>query len=225
MIEPIRRDMQLAIDVEAALQAGNSVVKSRVDWGQFYGSQCYNTVKQSSSLFLSLLLAKLFEVPRPRSGESPVSKFNRSDVASIPLMVRLLAQKQCAAALEADALAWPGTLAGREHLNARDCRRAISAAVTRHKELIQKRPGRRAILVLSNFRNELLAHNLVDHALPALPKYDQLFLLMDAARDVVEHAHLAINGNMADLESYERDRFDLSRHFWGKALPAAAAEE
>ena len=53
------------------------------------GADCYNSVQLSMSIFLALMLSKLFETPSLR-GQSKSVRFNRSDVASIPLMIRLL---------------------------------------------------------------------------------------------------------------------------------------
>ena len=66
MIELIYRDVGVAIEVEAALNAGNAIVCKELPNAQYDAAQCYNVISKSSALFLALTLAKLFEIPTPR---------------------------------------------------------------------------------------------------------------------------------------------------------------
>jgi hypothetical protein len=62
---------------------------------------------------------------------------------------------------------------------------------------------------------------LIGAVIKAMPKYEQLFLLMDVARDVVDHAKLAIRGDNLDLKEVEKERRRAANAFWEPALKAA----
>ena len=105
--------------------------------------------------------------------------------------------------------------------NARACERAIDRAIEAYAKL-RSRAGWNAISKLSVFRNKVLAHTLLSAALQVGPLYRELFLLMDVARDVAEHARLAIQGTHLDLRDSEGERANVCRAFWRPALTAAA---
>jgi hypothetical protein len=109
-----------------------------------------------------------------------------------------------------------------EDNNAAACERAIDQAISAYAKLRRTRAGRSAIANLKAFRNKVLAHTLIGSALQKAPTYNDLFLLMDVARDVSEHAQLAILGNNANLKGVEDEFSRVSRAFWSAALPAAA---
>lgn len=222
MLIPIRRDVKFALKVEAALEEGNRVVIGRAEWGQFEGSGCYNTLKDTTSLLLTLLLAKLFELPRPRPDESPAKRHNRSDVASIPLMLRLMKQRRCRRTLLAEARLWTPSIEDFADTNEKVCAQAIDASVSMYSDLKRQLDGRHALRTLTTFRNTLLAHNLLDAAMRVLPTYNQLFLLTDVARNVVDHAQLAIEGDNLDLMDFEEGEVKSAKVFWNAALPAVA---
>ena len=78
---------------------------------------------------------------------------------------------------------------------------------------------------LREFRNKQLAHNLIDDVIKALPTYNDLFALMDVARDVMEHAKLAIDGSNEDLLGAESIIRNEGEEFWDKALGAVFAAD
>src|SRR5262249_23521991 len=107
MIPLIVRDVEIAIQVEAALETANSIVMGdELRDVRFYGADSFNAAQLSMSNFLALVLAKLFETPGPRWGLSKSSRYNISDVASIPLMIRLLKQARCRKRLRNRARDW-----------------------------------------------------------------------------------------------------------------------
>lgn len=221
MIELIRRDVEIVTGVEAALQAANEQATGDLRDIQFYGADCYNVVAKSMALQLALMLAKLFEVPSLR-GQAKSTRFNSSDVASIPLMVRLLKQKRCRSRLIERARVWTPQVPSFANTNAKACDRAIDRAIGAYAELQRKHAGRQAIRTLKVFRDKVLAHTLLVVALEKTPAYRELFELARVARQVVEHARLAIAGVHIDMSEEMEDRQEVSRAFWKPAMTAAA---
>lgn len=215
MIEYIYRDVRVGIGVEAALETGNAIVMNELRDKQMDGAECYNTIRQSNTLFLALTLAKLFEMPRPRQWESKTNRYNKSDVASIPLMIRLLKQKRCRYALIARARKWTPLLSDEQ---AAACEKAIDNAVLEYVTLKKSYKGRTAIKNLAGFRNKMLAHTLLGEAMEKRPSYGDLFLLMDAARDITGYAKFAILGENLSMMDYEEERVRASKVFWSLAL-------
>jgi hypothetical protein len=221
MIELISPDVTIGIQTKAALETANGIVTGELRDVQFYGADCYNTAKQSMSLFLALMLAKLFETPSLR-GQSKSTRFNKSDVASIPLMIRLLKQKRCRTSLSMRARDWTPAFPSRAEINAKDCERAIDRAIEAYAKLRRTHAGRNAVAKLKLFRDKVLAHTLLGKVLKSAPLYREMFLLMDVARDVAEHARLAVDGRHLDLRESEEEQENICRAFWRPALTAAA---
>ncbi|ESZ68180.1 hypothetical protein X727_23160 [Mesorhizobium sp. L103C119B0] len=221
MVDLIERELRTAIQLETSLETANDIVKAELHGHPFYGAECYDTVKLATQLYMAIVLAKMFEDPRPRPGESPAKKANRSDVASIPLMLRLLGQKRCIKRLVSAAGSWMPFRSSADQSNARVAKQSAEAAILRYRELRRSLEGDRALTKLSAFRNEWLAHLLLTQSEKNIPKYDHLFLLVDAARDIVGHAKLAIKGNNLDLRDWETERSRISKAFWNPALLAA----
>ena len=218
MIGLIAVDVHVGLGVEAALETANEMATGPLRNIPFYGADCYSAVRQSMALFLAITLAKLFETPSLR-GQSKGSRFNESDVASIPLLIRLLKQGRCRKRLSNRARLWKPTNV--PDIHARSCERAIDKAVNAYAALRRKRSAREAIAKLKKFRDKMLAHSLLGPALQERPKYRELFLLMDAAREVTEHAQLAIEGIHLDLADVENKLTKMSRAFWEPAMTAA----
>jgi hypothetical protein len=231
MIPLITRDVEVALQTEAALESANEIVTGDLSGAQFYGADCYNAVKLSMSLFLALTLAKLFETPSLRRGKSKSERLNKSDVASIPLMIRLLKQARCRKRLCSRAHNWKPTNVPEIH--AKSCERAIDRAIDAYDQFRRTHAGRNAVAKLKRFRDKKIAHTLLDIALTSTPTkgrpsksapplYRELFVLMDVARNVAEHARLAIAGIHIDLRESEEEHVNVARAFWRPALTAAA---
>jgi hypothetical protein len=98
------------------------------------------------------------------------------------------------------------------------CAQAIDNAVREYAKLQKSYKGRTAIKNLTDFRNKMLAHTLLGEAMEKRPSYDDLFLLMDAARDITSHAKFAILGENLSMMNYEEERVRASKVFWSLAL-------
>lgn len=220
MMRLIRIDVEVALATEAALEAANEAVMGELRDIQFYGADCYNAVKQSMAIFLAVTLAKLFETPGLR-GQAKGTRFNGSDVASIPLMVRLLRQKRCRTALLKRAANWTPNFPEIESRQVAACARAIDRAIGAYGSLRRTHGGRMAVARLKKFRDKVAAHTLLGAALKTAPTYREMFQLMDVARDVTEQARLAIDGVHINLASTEERLLKVSKAFWHPALLGA----
>lgn len=159
MMPLVVRDVEIAIQVEAGLETANALVMSDALRNvRFYGAGSFNATQLSMSNFLAIVLAKLFETPSPRWGLSKSSRYNISDVASVPLMVRLLNQARCRKGLRKRARNWTPRLRYSGALHAKSVDRAIDKAVGAYIKHRGTHTGRRAEAKLKLFRDKVLAH-------------------------------------------------------------------
>jgi hypothetical protein len=222
MVELIDRDIRVAIETSAALSTANDIAVNSMKGVEFYGAYCYNRLSNSIALSLAMSVAKLFELPTPRSKRSKADKLNKSDVSSIPLMVRLLAQKQCQRPLADRARGWTPELTQMEEHNAATCLNAINAAISAYEGFEASQSGRFAIKRVKIFRNKMLAHTLIVEVVESLPTYTDLFAMMDVASTVIEHANLAVTGVQRNYSEIKNIHLEFSKAFWEPALAAAA---
>jgi hypothetical protein len=217
MTRLVQQNVLRAIHDEAALRVGNITVAQTVDGKTYYGAECYNSIRLALALNLALTLAKLFDAGA--RSKHP----NRRDVASIPLLLRLLAQKRCRRVLQQRARSWNPDIPGLAESNARECEDQARAAVHAFQTLQRRAEGRAGLKALRTFRNKMLAHTLLDVALRRLPQYRQLFILLKAAKIIVGHVQLAVQGNNLSLDGLGRERRRQAKAFWTSALNAAKA--
>lgn len=218
MMGLIYEDVRIALAAEASLEAANDIVRATPNRTR-PGISAYNSVHQGLSLNLAISLARLFD--EGSSKRHP----NLRDVASIPLLVRLLCQKRCRRALIARAREWTPMAPGLADAHEAGCSRAVSDAVAAYVIFAKSSEGKRALARLRDFRNRRLAHSLMVEALSALPRYDDLFRLMDVARDVSDAAQLAIDGIEPDLLNHERIVRKDADDFWRSAFDYEPDEE
>ncbi len=216
MIGIIEENVRISLEIEAALQSANHIVVSSLSRTGAQGAGCYNTVKNALALYLALTLAQLFEDKPQRP--------NRSDVGSIPLLLRLMKQKRHRAALVARARQWTPHLPEMADDHAASCDDAINRAIGAYSRLRNAREGRQTLGALAQFRNKKLTHSLRGIAPKALPRHWQLLLLVDLARDVTNDAKLAIRGDYDDLNDVSRQLYRQSEAFWTPTIKAAATQ-
>lgn len=225
MLALVEKDLKIGLEVRASLDTANNLIRSIAMEKPYPAASCVNSIQGSQAMYLSLTLAKLFELPRPRKrqGETHARRYNRSDAASIPLLVRLVRQKRAQALLIKRARSWTPQLKSLSEKHAADCKAAIEQAITAYDSTIRTKSGRNAMLRLRSFRNNLLAHSLLNAARRIRPTYAEIFLLTDAARAVVKYIKLAVQGqNMSDAEQFQ---IRIAKTFWNAALPAAMKAE
>jgi hypothetical protein len=216
MVPLIEENVKIGLSVEAALRSANDIVIRELREKQYYGADCYNTVRQCMSLELTLTVARLFDFGS--KGRHP----NDRDVASIPLLIRLLDQRRCRSFFCRKAREWTPQMPSMADMHADSCTRAIDNAVTAFSSLQQAREGRAAIKTLKIFRDKKLAHSLLESVLKKLPRYEQLFMLMSVARNVTHHTKLAVQGSDYDFDELASGLYDASKAFWEPALIAAS---
>lgn len=213
MVRRLDNNVRMALGAEAILEAANKKVGTSPRT-VFLGASAYNTIVHSLMLSLALSLARLYDLGTKKRHP------NRRDIASIPLIVRLLKQPRCQNRLILHARNWTPHLEWSADIQARACERAIRSAIGAYDKLVGTREGRAMVRRLREFRNKLLAHSLIEDVIEALPTYNDLFALMDVARDVMQHAKLAIKGTNEDLKTVERIIFSDGERFWDNALNA-----
>jgi hypothetical protein len=215
MMPLIRNDLLSALEVEAAMQSANDIVVGGDLEGEFYGAACYNTVSQTMGVYLCILIAKLFEVPGPRRGMSYTARLNEADFASIPLQVRLVSQKRIRAILASRA----DSMFPRGRPVSGVAREAAIAEAERLWRTTRESEAS-ALRNVKAFRDHTLAHTLLRDRPHDIPKYEDLFRLIDAAREIFKCLSLAVAGDINDFEAAEMARYHLSAAFWRPALLA-----
>jgi hypothetical protein len=192
----------------------------------FYGAYAYEEIRFGLIASLALTLAKLFDpvtlfLPPAMKKRRSV---NKSDIISIPLLVRLLKQRRCQTILGKHARGWTPTLEDMEALNEQSAIAAANAAVAAYKDFRRTQDGRSAARILKMFRNNELAHRLLDK--PARPpRYSDLYLLLDVAATVAAKASLAVMGDHWDVEDTREARAMHSKAFWDPALKGVIEAE
>lgn len=211
MLKAIHRDALMVLATEAALETANDIVMASPD-AERPGPGTYETVAQSLVLNMAMSLARLYD---PGSRRYPP---NKRDLASIPLIVRLLKQKRCQDELARQARAWIPHMPSIADTQEQACCKAIADALAAFSELRRDPAGRVAMARLRTMRDKLIAHSFMDEVHLAMPTYDQLFRMADVARDVAAGAMFAINGRHVDLLDFEAERAKQGRLFWRHAL-------
>jgi hypothetical protein len=101
MTDGIVQDVERALVLQIALEAGNDTIREIRGDGpalSFYGAHSYEAIRLGLTVSLVLTLANLFDpatlyVSRKKKGQRRSA--NKSDIISIPLLVRLLKQRRC----------------------------------------------------------------------------------------------------------------------------------
>jgi hypothetical protein len=165
-------------------------------------------------------LAKLFDPAKLfvlRGTKGQRLSANKSDIVSIPLLVRLLKQRRCQRFLGKQARGWTPTLDHMETVNEQSAINAVNAAIAAYDDFRRTHKGRSAARTLKIFRNHALAHRLLDKPAPR-PRYRELFLLLDVAATIAKQARLAVTGVHWDVEDSREAWTERSKAFWEPAI-------
>lgn len=217
-MQPIlETNLRWALRIEATLEVGNDMVGEMTN-RSIPGAAAYNTIRRSLSYDLAMHLARLFDRGAVRV------KPNKRDVASIPLMIRLIRQKRCRAALV--------KIAGETHphlgLGKRfesECNEAIDRASKAYSEIFRGKFGASGVKALKQVRDNHIAHSLMKEV-----EYDviyhQLFRLVKDASGIIEAASIAIIGSAPQMEERQMQYRKEAQEFWTQAFAqkVAAAE-
>ncbi len=219
MLPHIQREVYWGLEIEVAMEAANDVVQGGYRGKTFYGANTFNVVVNALAIELSLVLAKLFEIPSPRPGRSAADRFNRSDIASIPLLVRLLRQKQCCTHYVSLSMDWEFGIGKAMNGEAPVVARTAERLISRYGSARRSPKYQVAMKRIRDFRNIRVAHSLMIQ--PTMPIYKDLHMLMDLARETLQDMRLVMKGEAVDLLEKESIRRREAAHFWAAALPAA----
>ena len=224
MIKLVVENVRAVISLEAMLETGNEAVtalRNGADRGlNWYGANCYNVVIHSVTLNMALTLARLFDLG-VRSKHR-----NKRDVASIPLLLSLVKQKRCCAALSKRAREWT-PLIGMAAEHEMTVRKEIDAAISVYRGLTITHKGRLAASTLKGFRDQKLAHSLMVAVSKPLarPRFEELTLLLNTAVSVTAHLRLAIDGQNWDPTEFKQIARHQGNAFWGPAIAAVVEAE
>jgi AbiU2 len=209
MIRALERDVKIGLWAEAVMTTGNDIFPIGT---QVAGGRAYIPIMQALVGNLAITLARLFD--------SGAKRFhpNKRDLASIPLLVRLLDQRRCRRVLIREARQWTPSLSESASMNAARCETSINEAVKIYQQTMKKHGPKSGVKRLRNFRNFRLAHTMYEDPIKAWPNYLDLFVLLDAALQIVDHAKLAIDGVHIDLKNSQSVYREISNHFWRAAF-------
>lgn len=219
MMAHVDREVHIMIEELAALETGNDVVVESLRGVHFYGANCYTTLSRTLSHSLALRLAKMMERPPAQPGRTVADRWNKSDVVSLPLLLRLLDQKRCRRVFAGRARKWIGS---EKDVDA--CLKTIDAAVREYRAFRMSADGRAALSKLDEFRNHILAHNLLTQSDAHLPRYNQLFVTYAMVKRVWEHVGLAVEGTGRSVDELEAEFRRIGEAFWRPALSAASKD-
>lgn len=214
MVSRIQDDVSTGSRAEAVLEKGNEVGGSLLGSNQVH-AQTYNCLKQSLVLNIAMTTARLYDQGTKRYHP------NHRQLASIPLLVRLLRQKRCREHLVEEAyLTWmphdtPDELREKCKQNASE---AIDKVIDIYRQEIASPRRRHCRKLLKQFRDTEMAHTKLEEYQLLRPTYSQLFQLLSAARGILEAAKFAVSGQPLYLEDMKSGIELNSRDFWNKAL-------
>ena len=142
-------NVQIAIGLESTFESANEIVgdiqlKNPIGI-KSYGAHCYNVVTNSLLLNLALALARVYD-----RGTQKIRP-NFRDIASIPLLVRLIKQKSCRAVLSKRARNWTPGIPSMADIHENTVRKQVDLAVSEYKSLMVSYAGRSALKTLKIF--------------------------------------------------------------------------
>lgn len=217
MVIRIEAEVRKAIRTERALECANRVVTENIPAETVLpGGDSYSFVRLCMETALSISVAKLFEQPRPqrRNGklETLSERYHRSDIASIPICAWVLAFDGVRDELIARSQPW----------YAETCAHDIDEALAAFSRC-QKGGDREVDLdMIKGFRDTYLTHLYWNDRPEIVPKYIELFRLVDVARDFIVHARRAVTFRENTLGDYEETHDREFEAFWRPALLAAS---
>ncbi len=102
---------------------------------------------------------------------------------------------------------------------------ALDKTIDAYVRFRRNHEGRRAANVLKSFRNQQLAHSLMDQSMKSVPRFRELSLLLGVAMTVAANARLAILGRSWDIEDTRKEDMRQSRAFWEPAIMGVIKSE
>jgi hypothetical protein len=200
------------------MEAFNDTIPKGMDGTHTIFGDTYFGMQNAPALKLAMDLARIFDL-----SEGARYLPEEQDKASIPVLAGLLRKPDVQNALEQDAAEWlPGVAhlgpvgtappeiieaaikAAEENHRSQDrdtCRSAIADFLTAAGRVeIEESEEKVSVRRIREFRHRRLAHALFDREPEALPKYSDLSLLLEIAKEAATRASLAIEGRRACLK-------------------------
>ena len=213
----LARDTWHALRVRSALHCANEVV-GRINFGQptEFGDT-YNVIQNSLALTVAVALARLFDVSNPK--RHPIEE---QDKASIPVLAHLMMREDTLEYLARRAQKWTPDLIQGAELGETTCRQAAASVLSQYENFSKSFTSQEALSRVRDFRTNRLSHNLFGSQLSERdhPRFDDLDLLADFARDFVRPAVLAVEGIDRDLAREEEIKSKMDIRFWDVSLSA-----
>lgn len=212
----LAKDTWYALRARSALHTANDVICDNDFDGPSEFGDTYNVVHNSLALTVALAVARLFDI----SEGYPVEQ---QDKASIPVLAAPLMRQDVRDDLTKKAREWHPELRGGAKVGEVDCLNALATALALHEGNTNSTDYQDALSRVRAFRTGRLAHHLFDKLPTDLPRFDDLDLLANCARDFVHAAVLAVDGSSRDLGREEEIKRNLDGRFWDVALSAIFA--
>jgi hypothetical protein len=223
----LRNDVKTAILSHAVMESANGTIPKGVAGLQIASADTYHAVQSALTIKVAMDLARIFD----RSENRPLEN---QDKASVPILAALLGRSDVQTVLVREAANWIGEAAHVHHPSSApadlldaalrsleeqhrseervSCRKAIDEFLTIAARLtIDGSKEKVAFERIRELRHRRLAHSLFDKQPEALPKYSDLQILLDVAKEAAERASLAVerlNTDFADLAQHDRENAD-----------------
>jgi AbiU2 len=215
----LAQDTWFALRARAAMDTANDIIAQEKFDRPSRFADTYNVVQNSVALTVSLAVARLFDVSD--TNRYPVEQ---QDKTSIPVLANLLMRHDVQDALIDKAHGWHPQLINGTELGEFSCKGALTTALALYETHTKSTDHQEAYARLRKFRTSRLAHHLFDDLPTELPRFDDLDLLADFARDFVRATVLAVEGRDLDLGHQEEIKRGIDRQFWDAALLPLSTE-
>lgn len=213
-------DARAAISCHACFVAVNDEVRGAIQAGWSKGianADILDVTTHSLVSYLALRLARLFDPGRPGA------TLDSTDLASIPILMRHLADEEVARHLVEEARRWTPGMPGMAEIHAKGVEDALRESSALWSAFAESPEGTHALAVLKLFRNHALAHTLDKAFGDALPTVSDLFRLVDCLVTLSRPLSLALRGEDWEPEKRRRRGIERGREFWRRSIEANRA--
>ncbi len=211
--QELDKEVLRGLQIRATLEAANDIIL-RTGNVNVYGAASYNTIRAALVVDLALTLSRALDEGSRRFPR------NSRQVASIPMLVHLMAQKRVRNFL-VERMRSETKIAMMVASNARSVEKHVASAVQTYRAHRRQWSGRDSQRLLRELRDTRLAHRLFDRPSSGLPSYTQVFALLDVCAAIMEHARFAVLGEAIEYRDFATEDRREADEFWRRALKAA----
>ena len=209
-------DAKQALSCHACFVAANDAVRNLALGGGpvvFADASTFNMAHFAQLAYLSLLLARLFD-PGPQDKAA-----QRTDIASIPILMRYLAMQEVREHFATEARRWTPHLDRMEDAHAETVEVAVRDTLAAWDAIQATPEGAITLAGYKRFRNQVLAHTL-DTTKAGLPIVNDVLRLVDGLIPLVTSLPLIFRGEHWQAANGHRIDLNQGRAFWRRALKA-----